>query len=76
MSIKTIVEEENYPTICPNCRHELIFLDGATIKWLKCTNCKFKKLAPQKEKVIKVTAIEEDKPRVREPQKIRFIIEN
>ncbi len=75
MRIKTKLEEEDYPTVCPSCKHELVSIEGATVKWIKCTSCKFKKLLPQKEKVIKITAIEEEKPRQREPKKVRFVIE-
>jgi ribosomal protein L37AE/L43A len=48
-------EKEDAPKECPRCKHELIVIDGNLVKWLTCTNCKWKKLAGKEDKVIKIT---------------------
>jgi len=66
-------EKEDSPKICPRCKGELLTIDGNLVKWLTCTNCKWKKLAGKEEKVIKITSMRDVAQAARPagPQKLR-----
>ena len=71
MAWKTVLEKEDEPKICPQCRHRLLIIEGRIVKWLTCTNCKFKKLVEREKEVIRVVSIEEEKRSVeKKPQKL------
>ncbi len=49
MALKNLKEERSKDrTECPRCGSDAIYIDGKTVRWLSCPNCKFKKLMDQK----------------------------
>lgn len=70
---RTSLEKEDDPKICPRCKGELLTIDGNLVKWLTCTNCKWKKLVHKEEKVIKIVPMREshEELKTKESQKLK-----
>ena len=49
--------KESDRTNCPRCGGEAIIIDGRTVQWLTCPNCKFKKLMEKEDEGIIVRSL-------------------
>ena len=58
MAVKQMAQKGDEDKInCPKCGEKALIIDGRTIKWLTCPNCKYKKLIKKEEDTQRVRIV-------------------